>query len=96
LHVAQIENFPLTLVEALAYGTPIFAPAVGGVFEVFSDGVEGRFIPLDDAHSAALLIIEWLDSEERLRQAGIAARTRYIRLFEETRVAGKLTEFLKS
>lgn len=96
LHAAQIENFPLTLVEALAYGTPIFAPAVGGVPEVFSDGIEGRFIPLDDAHSAACLIIEWLDSETTLKQAGIAARTRYLSSFEETCVAGKLTDFLEN
>ena len=95
LHVAQIENLPLTLVEALAYGTPIFAPAVGGIPEVFRDGVEGRYIPLDDAHSAARLIIEWLDSEVLLKQAGVAARTRYLSSFEETRLANKLTEYLE-
>ena len=96
LHVAQIENLPLTLIEALAYGTPIFAPAVGGIPEVFDDGIEGRFIPLDDAQLAASLILEWLDSETILKQAGTAARTRYLASFEETHVAIKLTNFLMS
>lgn len=96
LHVAQIENFPLTLVEALAYGKPIFAPAVGGIPEVFTNDVEGRVIPLNDAYLAACLIIEWLDSKATLDQAGIDARNRYLNSFEETRVAGKLTEFLEN
>ncbi len=95
LHVANIENFPFTLVEALAYGTPIFAPAVGGIPEVFRNNIEGRFIPLDDANSAARLIINWLDSKSIMKEAGIAARNRYINLFEETCVAEKLTEFLE-
>jgi glycosyltransferase involved in cell wall biosynthesis len=94
LHVAHIENLPLTLVEALAYGMPIFAPAVGGIPEVFSDGVEGRFVPLNDAHSAACLIVEWFASEASLVQAGVAARTRYLNSFAETRVAGELSVFL--
>jgi glycosyltransferase involved in cell wall biosynthesis len=96
LHVAQIENFPLTLVEALSYGKPIFARGVGGVPEVFRNNEQGRFIPLDDANSAARLIIAWLDSEAIMRVAGIAARTRYLDLFEEVYVAKKLTEFLKN
>lgn len=94
LHVALVENFPLTLVEALAYGVPIFAPAVGGVPEVFRDGEEGRFIPLDDAGSAARLIAEWLDSDATMGKARIAARRRYLGCFEANNVAAKLTGFL--
>lgn len=96
LHVALVENFPLTLVEALAYGVPIFAPAVGGVPEVFRDGEEGRFIPLDDADSAARLLIEWLDSEATMGKARIAARKRYLGCFEANNVAAKLTAFLNT
>ena len=75
---------------------PIFAAAVGGISEVYDDCVEGRFIPLYDAQIAARLILEWLDSETILEQAGTAARTRFLASFEETHVADKLTEFLKS
>lgn len=95
LHVAIMESFGIVLVEAMSRGLPVFAPAVGGVPEVFSDGIEGRNIPLDNAHSAACLIIEWLDSDATLKQASIAARSRYLSSFEETRVADKLTVFLK-
>lgn len=96
LHVAQMENLPLTLVEALAHGLPVFAPAVGGVPEVFDDGVEGRLIPLDDAKGAARLIVEWLEDKERMRLAGEAARRRFVDRFEADRVAGRLADFLQS
>ncbi len=96
IHVAQIENLPLTLIEALAYGKPVFAPAVGGIPEVFSDEVEGKVIPLNDAKAAAQLIGAWLDSDNMMKEAGIAARERYLSSFEETVIARKLLDFLRN
>jgi len=95
IHVAQIENLPLTLVEALAYEKPVFAAAVGGIPEVFDDGIEGRMIPLDDVDKATKLIIEWLDSTDVMKKSGIAARNRYLGSFEESIVAKQLVEFLE-
>ena len=94
LHVANIENLPLTLVEALSRGLPVFAPAVGGIPEVFDDGVHGRVIPLDDVESAARLIIEWIDAFATLARAGAAARARFLERFEADAVAASLTNFL--
>jgi glycosyltransferase involved in cell wall biosynthesis len=96
LHVARMENLPLTLIEALSRGLPVFSPPVGGMPEVFSDGVEGRLIPLDDAAAAARLIIEWLDDESRMRQAGEAARRRFLDRFEADRVAAELAGFFEA
>lgn len=94
LHVARMESFGIVLVEAMSRGLPVFAPAVGGVPEVFRDGEEGRFIPLDNADSVARLIIEWLDSEATMQKARITARRRYLGCFEANNVAAKLTAFL--
>lgn len=96
LHVARMENLPLTLIEALSRGLPVFAPQAGGMPEVFNDGVEGRLIPLDDAPAAARLIIEWLDDESRMRQACEAARQRFLDRFEADRVAADLAVFLEA
>lgn len=96
LHVANIENLPLTLIEALSRGLPVFAPAVGGVPEVFKNSVEGRFIPLDNAKDAAQMIIEWLDSPVAIERAGEAARARFIDRFEAGKVAARLQAFLTS
>lgn len=94
LHVAHMENLPLTLIEALSRGLPVFAPAAGGMPEVFEDGVEGRLIPLDDPQAAANLILEWLDDEALMRRVQFAARCRFLDCFESARVASELAGFL--
>jgi glycosyltransferase involved in cell wall biosynthesis len=82
------------LIEALSRSVPVFAPAVGGVPEVFNDGVEGRFIPLDDVEAAVRIITQWLDSPLILKQARHAARSRFLEYFEAENVAVNLTDFL--
>ena len=47
------ENFPHTVVEALAVGTPVVATAVGGVPELVHDGVNGLLVPAGDADALA-------------------------------------------
>jgi glycosyltransferase involved in cell wall biosynthesis len=42
------ENFPHTVVEALAVGTPVLAMEAGGVAEVVHDGVNGLLVPPGD------------------------------------------------
>jgi glycosyltransferase involved in cell wall biosynthesis len=94
LHVAHMENLPLTLIEALSRGLPVFAPAAGGMPEVFNEGVEGRLIPLDDAQAAARLILEWLNDETVMQRVHEAARLRFLERFEADRVALELVGFL--
>lgn len=38
-----MENTPIALIEALSCGLPILAAPVGGIPEVFRDGVEGYY-----------------------------------------------------
>jgi glycosyltransferase involved in cell wall biosynthesis len=47
------ENFPHTVVEALAVGTPVIATAVGGVPELVRDGENGLLVPAGDADALA-------------------------------------------
>lgn len=50
------ENFPHSVVEALAVGTPVIATAVGGIPEIVRDGQNGLLVPPRDlaALSAAV------------------------------------------
>jgi glycosyltransferase involved in cell wall biosynthesis len=96
IHGATMENMPLTLIESLSYGVPVFAPAVGGIPEIFEDGVEGCMLPLDNADAAARRVLEWLASPATMRNAGDAARLRYLLSFESTTVGARLADFLNS
>ncbi len=50
------ENFPHTVVEALAVGTPVIATAVGGVPEIVRDGENGLLVPPGDPAALAAAI----------------------------------------
>jgi glycosyltransferase involved in cell wall biosynthesis len=70
------ENFPHTVVEALAVGCPVIASAVGGVPEVVVDGENGLLVPARDAHALAAAIARFFsDDGLRDRLAGAAARS---------------------
>lgn len=68
------ENFPHTVVEALAVGTPVIATAVGGVPEVVEDGRNGLLVPAGDAAAVAEAIRCFFgDDALRARLAAAAA-----------------------
>jgi glycosyltransferase involved in cell wall biosynthesis len=70
------ENFPHTVVEALAVGCPVIATAVGGVPEVVRDGENGLLVPpCDSAALAGALERFFGDASLRERLRGAAARS---------------------
>ena len=67
------ENFPHTVVEALAVGCPVIATAVGGVPEVVRDGENGLLVPPGDPAALAAAIERFFsDGELRARLADAA------------------------
>ena len=76
------ENFPHTVVEALAAGTPVLATATGGVAEVVHDGVNGLLVPPGDADALAAAVRRFFaDAElrERLRAEAAPSVAAYSR-----------------
>ena len=74
------ENFPHTVVEALAVGTPVLATAAGGVAEVVRDGENGLLVPIEDAEALAAAVGRYFgDGElrERLRAAAAPSVEEY-------------------
>ncbi len=67
------ENFPHTVVEALAVGCPVIATAVGGVPEVVRDGENGLLVPSGDPAALGVAIARFFaDGELRARLAEAA------------------------
>ncbi len=81
VHAATSENCPVIIAEALACGRPIVAAAIGGIPEMFRDGIEGRYWNLDDPEQAARCLIDLLDDGPVYRRAATAARARYDAVF---------------
>jgi glycosyltransferase involved in cell wall biosynthesis len=76
LNTSELEGLPLSLLEAMATGTPVVAPAVGGIPEVVRHGSDGFVVKSSDAgdfaDACARLI---LDGDLRAR-LGEKARVR--------------------
>jgi glycosyltransferase involved in cell wall biosynthesis len=74
------ENFPHTVVEALAVGTPVIATRTGGVAEVVEDGRNGLLVPAGDAGALAAAVrryFEDADLRARLRDAAAPSVAEY-------------------
>lgn len=94
IHVSREENLPVALIEAAAFGVPVFACPVGGVPEVFDDGHQGRTLPSDAPAGAASIVVNTLADEALMRSLGGAARQRFLERFESRQVAERLLAFL--
>jgi len=81
VHAAQMESFGIVLVEALSCALPVLAPAVGGIPEVFNDGIEGYAWPLNDVSRCAQKLISLLENDAHRRAMAHAARQRYLTHF---------------
>ncbi len=94
IHASYSESSSLAIIEAMAAGLPIVAGNFGPISELFDDGVEGRYWPLDDPVRAAAILIDLLDCEpERLKVAS-SATERFHRDFDAVHVAPRLYRFL--
>ena len=94
VHSALIENFPFVLVEAAAYGLPALAPPVGGVPEVFAEGEQGFYWPLDDPKKGAFKLIELLEDDATYERLARRARRRFEKSYTVDLLAPQLRDFL--
>ena len=75
------EGFGVVCAEAMAYGRPVVAGAVGGLLDLVVDGETGILVPPRDA-SALRAALERLLGDRELRQRlGAAARERIVEHF---------------
>ncbi len=89
------ENFPHTVVEALAVGTPVIATDVGGVSEVVRDGENGLLVPPGDAEALAGAVRRLAGDSElaaRLRAATVSS----VAAYAPERIFARLVEVLRS
>jgi glycosyltransferase involved in cell wall biosynthesis len=88
-----MDNLPLALIEALSYGRPILAAPVGGIPEIFRDGVEGYYCDLDDPNEGAAKLTQLLQTST-LGTISRAARARFEATFAESTIGARFAHFL--
>ena len=76
LHAAHMESFGIVLTEAMAHGVPVIAAPVGGIPEVFSDGVEGLYWDTSRVDRAVSKLLQLLDDPVLQSRLCRAARLR--------------------
>ena len=88
------ENFPHTVVEALAVGTPVIATAVGGVPELVDDGANGLLVGAGDADALAEAIRRVV-AEPGLRERLASRAAPSVEHLRPERVYPRLEEILR-
>jgi glycosyltransferase involved in cell wall biosynthesis len=92
VHSALIENLPIALIESLAAGIPILAPAVGGIPEIFDDGIEGRFWSITDVDASTSILIQLMENNALRMRMAQSAKERYQSSFESARVFKSISD----
>lgn len=73
---SRIENLPLSLLEAMAWGRPVVATSVGGVPDVVVEGETGFLIPDDDDTALADRLQRLIQNHELAQTLGRLGRKR--------------------
>lgn len=79
------ENAPMAVLEAMAVGTPVIAPALGGIPELIGDGVGGVLTPPGDPEVVAAAIRVFSDDPVLASRLGEAGRCRALSEFNSQR-----------
>jgi glycosyltransferase involved in cell wall biosynthesis len=79
------EAFGISAAEAMSYGRPLIASAVGGLQEVVSTGERGVLVPPQDPSALAGATLELLQPPAPRLALGQAARARYNSMFTPQR-----------
>ena len=93
---SSVETMPLTVLEAMAGGTPVLATDIYGLPELIEDGVSGRLVPSGNVAELARTLREMLSRPEALLAMGAAGQRRYGERFTSARMAERTLEVYRS
>jgi glycosyltransferase involved in cell wall biosynthesis len=89
-----IENAPMSVLEAMASGTPLVASAIGGIPEQVTDDVDGLLVPPGDVDRLAAALLRLARDDSACSRLGRSARrTAATRFSPATHLEGLLATF---
>jgi N-acetyl-alpha-D-glucosaminyl L-malate synthase BshA len=92
---SETESFCLAILEAMCFGVPSVAMAVGGIPEVVADGITGCLVPFGDAGALAEATSRLIADPTLRQRLGAAARTRAADLFSAARIVPRYVELYR-
>jgi glycosyltransferase involved in cell wall biosynthesis len=92
----RADCFSMAGLEAMASGIPIVTCPVGGVAELFAEGVEGFFVPPGDAGALAATLETLVGDAARRQSMGSAARRLALRRYDARVNTRRLIELIES
>ncbi len=89
------ESLGRVAIEALSYGRPVLASAIGGLREVVADGVTGWLVPPDDPAALGQALARILEAPSAWREFPAGARARYEALFSAASVERAMVDVVR-
>jgi N-acetyl-alpha-D-glucosaminyl L-malate synthase BshA len=96
LFTSEVESFCLGILEAMTFGCPSAAFAVGGIPEVVESGKSGLLVPFGDTTALARGVESLLADPAKRTALGDAAKARAAELFSAERIVGRYVDFYRS
>ncbi len=84
------ESLGRVAIEAMAFGRPVLASAIGGLMEVVEDGRTGWLVPPGDAAALAAKLRTIVDDPAAWRGFAAAGRARYEAVFSDVMAAAAI------
>lgn len=68
INTTNVDNTPVSVMEAMALGFPVITTKVGGIPYLFEDGKEGLMVPPDDCDAFVSAVLKLLADAEETKQ----------------------------
>jgi glycosyltransferase involved in cell wall biosynthesis len=87
LNTSLHEGISMSILEAMAHGTPVVAPKVGGLAEIVEDGIQGYLLRCRDPKAFAEKCLALYENRALRQGMALAARKRVVREFSMENMA---------
>jgi len=93
VHAAKVDNFPLTIMEAMACGLPVVATEVGGIPEQVEEGRTGWLVPLRDVEALVSRVSQLIEQPAVRQTMGRAAAEKAVTTYALERMVSSYEDW---
>tara|TARA_B110000438_G_scaffold266687_1_gene280953 strand:+ start:539 stop:1666 length:1128 start_codon:yes stop_codon:yes gene_type:complete len=92
----ESENFPLVLIEAMAFGLPIVATNWRGIPELVVEGETGRLCDVQSCEQFSAALNELINNEDQQEKMAFIARSRYEKKYTKVAFISAMSKAFQS